>query len=126
LSLRRVRGFLLLVNISSGIDDKKPLGSMLMLPALPRGVGSRENWVRFVKMIPRSSCARLSFDFMATVAAALTPDLSKRSQSFSRQIVPRTPAYQSTIATTRMVARTDAHFGAPANPGAAVFCEIGS
>jgi hypothetical protein len=41
--------------------------------------------------------------FMATEAAALTPDLTKRSQSFSRQIVPRTPAYQSTIATTRMV-----------------------
>jgi hypothetical protein len=28
------------------------LPKTLMLPALPRGVGSRKNWVRFVKMIP--------------------------------------------------------------------------
>jgi hypothetical protein len=27
------------------------------LPALPRGVGSRNNWVRFVKMIPGDATA---------------------------------------------------------------------
>jgi hypothetical protein len=97
-----------------------------MLSALPRGVGSRKKLGSFCKMIPRSLCARLSLDFIVTVVAALTHDLAKRSQFFSGQIVPRTPVYQGTIATTRMVGRADEHFGASANPGAAVCCEIGS
>jgi hypothetical protein len=52
------------------------------------------NWVRFVKMIPRL-VRPIEPRFMATGAAALTLDLTKRSQFSSRQIMPRTPATQS-------------------------------
>jgi hypothetical protein len=56
-------------------------------------VGSRNNWVRFVKMIPRL-VRPIEPRFMATGAAALTPDLRKRRQFFQTHHM---------IAMTRMV-----------------------